>query len=274
MQDQPIPGTDLTPVDSDHLLPEHAGQGVLLASDDPHRVRSEIEQTRARMSRTIDELEEALVRKKERLEERLDVAAPVRERVRSAPLLYAGGVFAAALAAGYLSGDHDGAPAASPAEDRDEKPRGRGKKKSGRWEKRARELEETCERQDEEIRALRASLASAPPADLEAELEAAHGTPDAFYDRDEHDHEDVERAGGRSPALLGLVGAGLTAVVASAVARLLAGRSDEGGFEIEAELEEPAAAPTLRREVWQPPADTLAPDAELRVGADADGLGR
>lgn len=268
MQDQPIPGTDLTPVDSDHLLPEHAGQGVLLASDDPHRVRSEIEQTRARMSRTIDELEEALVRKKERLEERLDVAAPVRERVRSAPLLYAGGVFAAALAAGYLSGDH-GDGASSPE---DEKPRGRGKKKSARWEKRTRELEETVERQEAEIRALRASLAAAPAADVEAE--AAHGASEEFHDRDEHEHGDGERAGGRSPALLGLVGAGLTAVVATAVSRLLAGRSDEGGFEIEADLEEPVAERTLRREVWQPPTATLAPDAELRVGADVDGLGR
>ena len=232
MQDDRIPGSELTPIEPDHQLPERSGRGVLLPGDDPHTVRSEIEQTRARMSRTIDELEEALVRKKERLEERLDVAAPVRERVRSAPLLYAGGVFAAALAAGYLSGDHDDEPSAErPAREADgERPQRRGKKEN-RWETRARELEETCVRQEEEIRALRASLAGA--SDVEEELEAPQGTPEAFFDRDEHDLDDREAGRSRrSPALMGLVGAGLTAVVAGAVTRLLSGRRDGEELEV------------------------------------------
>ncbi|HYJ79799.1 MAG TPA: DUF3618 domain-containing protein [Longimicrobiaceae bacterium] len=271
MQENRTAELDGPMMDPDHLLPEHAGQGMppsLLASD-PHAVRTEIEQTRARMSRTIDELEEALIRKKERLEQRLDVAAPVRERVRSAPLLYAGGVFAAALAAGWLSAEDEAgpAPAASPPEgDAGELPR-RSKLKRGRWEKRARRLAETCERQEEEILALRARLGAGADAGLDAELEASHGLPEPLYDRDEHDLEFQARRSGRSPALLGLVGAGLTAMVAAGVRRLLAGDGGEGGFELEPDLER-------EREVSREAPPYAAVEKELGVEVVADGLGR
>src|SRR5688500_6146120 len=96
--------------DPEHLLPEHAGAGVpgtVAASDDPDVVRDEIERTRARMSQTIDSIESALLRKKEQIEDKLDVTAPVRERVNDQPWLYAGGVFAGGLLLGYLTGGKD-----------------------------------------------------------------------------------------------------------------------------------------------------------------------
>jgi hypothetical protein len=96
--------------DPDHLLPEHAGAGVpgqIAATDDPDVARREIEATRARMSDTIDSIEEVLLRKKERLQERMDFMAPVRQRVDDRPLLVFGGVFAAGLLLGYLTGESD-----------------------------------------------------------------------------------------------------------------------------------------------------------------------
>ncbi len=96
--------------DPDHLLPEHAGAGrpgQIAATDDPDVARREIEATRARMSDTIDSIEEVLLRKKERLQERMDFMAPVRQRVDERPLLIFGGVFAAGLLLGYLTGESD-----------------------------------------------------------------------------------------------------------------------------------------------------------------------
>ena len=68
--------------------------------DDPDAARAEIAATRARMSNTIDELEGALLRKKEEIRDRLDVMEPVREQ----PLRSLGIIFGAALAFGFLTG--------------------------------------------------------------------------------------------------------------------------------------------------------------------------
>lgn len=126
--------------------------------NDPDAVRGEIQQTRARMSSTIDELEAALLRKKEQIQERLDVLAPARER----PLLAVGAVFAAGLALGLLTG---GDPEAKP-------PRwfretvGEGDD-LGDWraraegaERRLRRLERTIDAQDRELRRLRKKRAA------------------------------------------------------------------------------------------------------------------
>jgi hypothetical protein len=66
------------------------------------------------MSETIDTIEEALLRKKGQIEEKLDVKAQVRERlapvtnrVNRQPLAIFGGVFGAGLVLGYLTGDDD-----------------------------------------------------------------------------------------------------------------------------------------------------------------------
>jgi len=105
--------------------------------------RTQIEQTRARMSETIDEIEEVLVRKKERLQDRLDILAPVREN----PLAAAGAVFGAGLLLGLLTGGGDDA---SPRGYHDEDAEMRAEE----WERRARRLLRIAREQEEELEAL------------------------------------------------------------------------------------------------------------------------
>jgi hypothetical protein len=62
--------------------------------------RAAVAVSRARISATIDELEERIVDKKEELQERLDVVRPVRALVAAAPLI----AVAAAAGAGLLLG--------------------------------------------------------------------------------------------------------------------------------------------------------------------------
>jgi ElaB/YqjD/DUF883 family membrane-anchored ribosome-binding protein len=175
--------------DPDHLLPEHAGRGVpgtVAATDDPDVVRGEIERTRARMSSTIDTIETVLLRKKERLEEKLDVTAPVRRVVRDNPWPVVGGVFGAGLLLGYLTGGGDKEHHAPPRQlhgDTDgggTVPGGFGveagetygadwRERSLQWERRARTLMKTCHRQDEEIRHLRSAIGAADVDEGESE---------------------------------------------------------------------------------------------------------
>lgn len=95
----------------DHLSAGHALPGgtpsqrtttdpAAVVADDPEAVRSEIESTRERMSSTIDEIESVLARKKEALQDKLDVLSPVRER----PLQATGIAFGVGLALGLLTG--------------------------------------------------------------------------------------------------------------------------------------------------------------------------
>jgi hypothetical protein len=194
--DRTLPGVGMnrTPeTDPEHLLADHTSAGepgtipAASMSDDPDVVRDEIERTRARMSRTIDELDKALVRKKEQVQEKLDVAAPIRQ----SPWTYAAGVFGAGIALGLITG---GGKSRDDDEDRDHVkiPRellasigleqsGRGRSRGSRsgsgsgggsfdahesfddsygapegdWEERARELMSVVARQEEEIRTLR-----------------------------------------------------------------------------------------------------------------------
>lgn len=74
-----------------------------LTTDDPEQARAEIAMTRARMSETIDEIEDALLRRKERIQDRLDIFSTVRER----PLPAAGIAFGAGLVLGLLTGGSD-----------------------------------------------------------------------------------------------------------------------------------------------------------------------
>jgi ElaB/YqjD/DUF883 family membrane-anchored ribosome-binding protein len=185
----PAAGLNRTPeTDPEHLLPEEAGAGtpgMVAATDDPDTVRSEIERTRARMSSTIDEIEVALTRKRAEIEQKLDLTAPVRQKVRDNPWPAVGAVFAAGLVLGYLTGgdgeDEDrrlsrqarrlaamngmgvagmglegdmdyGAGAAYGGGDAEWHARSR------QWEERARKLMAVCNRQEEEIRHLRGSI--------------------------------------------------------------------------------------------------------------------
>ncbi|HEU4562738.1 MAG TPA: DUF3618 domain-containing protein, partial [Longimicrobium sp.] len=185
--DRTLPGVGMnrTPeTDPEHLLADHTSAGepgtipAAAMSDDPDAVREEIERTRARMSRTIDELDRALVRKKEQVQEKLDVAAPIRQ----APWKYAAGVFGAGLALGLITGggkdrrdddddrDHVKIPRALLESMGVEAAGGRARGGSvesfesfdasygapeGDWEERARELMSVVARQEEEIRTLR-----------------------------------------------------------------------------------------------------------------------
>src|SRR5688500_14629325 len=109
--DDTLPAAVGEPMPLDHRLAEHghdAAVGAIAAVDDPELARLQIEQTRARMSETIDQIEGALIRKKERLEERLDVLAPARRIARERPWLTLGGVVAGAPLLGYVTGGRDG----------------------------------------------------------------------------------------------------------------------------------------------------------------------
>ncbi len=106
---------NLTDRPADHLAAGHALPGgtpsqrtpatdpAAVVADDPEAVRSEIESTRERMSSTIDEIESVLARKKERLQDRLDVLSPVRDR----PLQATGIAFGVGLALGLITGGGD-----------------------------------------------------------------------------------------------------------------------------------------------------------------------
>lgn len=111
--------------------------------EDPELARAEIEATRNRMSGTIDEIEDVLVRKKERIQQRLDVLAPVREN----PWQSMGIALGAGVLFGLLTGGDEERARAEPAHD---------------WERRAAVLEARTRRllaiareQEDELRSLR-----------------------------------------------------------------------------------------------------------------------
>lgn len=187
--------------DADHLLPAEASPGEpgrIAATDDPDVARAEIERTRARMSATIDHIESALLRKKEEVQQRLDVMAPVRER----PLGAVAAVFGAGLVLGLLTGGGD--------DRRDDGDRGwervDGPREGGRlsgmvpsrfrggeggwkararsWEDRSRELQRLVRRQQEVIEEMRARLDEGPYR-VEVDLEQPRaGRADTGYEGD------------------------------------------------------------------------------------------
>jgi len=154
-------GTAERRVDTDHLLPgeTHAATpGTIARVDDPELARLQIEQTRARMSDTIGQIEGALLRKKENLEERLDVMAPVRRRARENPYPVIGGVFLAGLVLGLLTGGDDEDDAPRPAVRRFaadfDRERAHGyhwEERAHTWERRARRLMDLANRQEAEL---------------------------------------------------------------------------------------------------------------------------
>jgi hypothetical protein len=156
-------------VDSNHLLPEHthASSPGIAETDDPDLARMQIEQTRARMSETIDQIEGALLRKKENIEEKLDVMAPVRRKARENPFPIIGGVFLAGLILGLLTGgdddeDEDEEKGPKPAVRRFaadfDRERAHGyhwEERATTWERRARRLMDLANRQEAELLNLR-----------------------------------------------------------------------------------------------------------------------
>lgn len=162
---QPVPVTD-----PDHLLEARtpAAHPAAATSDDPDVARRQIEETRARMSSTIDQLEGALARKREHIEEKLDVMAPVREKAREHVWPALGGIFLGGLLLGYLTGDDDdddevdarrvlmalggsGALASAKGGMGDEY----WQERAETWEHRARRLMDIAHRQEAELRSVR-----------------------------------------------------------------------------------------------------------------------
>lgn len=83
------PAYDATPARTDDVV-----------IDDPDQARAAIERTRSRMSETIDSIEEVLLRKKEQIQEKMDVLAPVKHN----PLPAAAAVFGVGLVLGFATG--------------------------------------------------------------------------------------------------------------------------------------------------------------------------
>ena len=130
-------------------------------SEDPTAVRTNIEQTRQRMSGTLDQIEGVILRKKEEIEEKkavikrqLDVGARVREE----PLKAAAFVLGAGIIVGFLTGG------ASRKEVRT------ARRQGSKWEKRARRLLEIARDQEHEIEHLRVHGIQADLSDLDDDL--------------------------------------------------------------------------------------------------------
>jgi ElaB/YqjD/DUF883 family membrane-anchored ribosome-binding protein len=168
LPEAPLAADGLVPgraADTDHLLPEHthaATPGTIAQVDDPELARMQIEQTRARMSETIDQIEGALLRKKERIEEKMDVMAPVRRAARENPYPVIGGVFLAGLILGLLTGGDDDDDEPRPAVrryavdfDRERAHGQHWEERSHTWERRARRLMDLANRQEAELLSLR-----------------------------------------------------------------------------------------------------------------------
>ena len=146
------------------------GQGTF---DDPAVARAEIQQTRARMSDTIEEIESVLVRKKEQVQNRFDRLSDILSPVRERPLPAAGGAFGVGLLLGLITGGSD--------DDHDDRPprvRHYGDEEAGwedradHWETRARRLLSIAREQEEEIRSLQERF-----GEMRAEaLERSHRT--------------------------------------------------------------------------------------------------
>lgn len=162
----PLAG-DVAPrvTETDHLIPAstHAATtGTIAQVDDPELARLQIEQTRARMSDTIGQIEETLLRKKEQVEEKLDVMAPVRRKARENPYPVIGGVFLAGLILGFLTGGDDDDEEPTPAVrryavdfDRERAHGTHWEERARTWERRARRLMDLANRQEAELLAAR-----------------------------------------------------------------------------------------------------------------------
>lgn len=144
-----------TPTDPERQLPAEAQSTAGIPDyEAPEDARADIEATRARMSETINEIEGVLVRKKEEIQNRFDLTAPVREN----PWPSMGIALGAGLVLGLLTGGDDD-------DDEDEngtRPPRYSTYGGTDWERRTEVLEERTRRllaiardQEDEIRRLR-----------------------------------------------------------------------------------------------------------------------
>ena len=131
--------------------------------EDVKMAREEIERTRERMSDTLDQIEDVLLGKKEDFEEKkadlrrkLDVGAQIRDE----PMAAAGIVLAAGFLVGFLTGGGGRKKVRS------------ARKKSRKWEKRAKRLLEIARSQEDEIAALQTDAAALAEAYFHEDADA------------------------------------------------------------------------------------------------------
>jgi ElaB/YqjD/DUF883 family membrane-anchored ribosome-binding protein len=155
---------------------------ISVVPENPEAARAEIERTRARMSETLDEIEDALVRKKEEIRERLDVVA----RIRDQPLKAAGIALGAGLFLGLVSGGRKKDPEA-------ERRRLGAETRAARWEARARRLLAIAREQEAELEHLEDVVGDllATVSRLEADDPEADGWEDEEVDGEYLDEEDA-----------------------------------------------------------------------------------
>jgi hypothetical protein len=144
----------------------------------PEAARAEIEKTRVRMSETIDEIEEVLLRTKEDIQGRFDIRARIREK----PLHAAGVVVGAGFLPGFLTGG-------------DKVSRGvlGESERAALWEARARRLLAIARDQEEELDELESALVDFAADDLDDDWDDDPDAPPSAFA--ELRHEVVDWAG-------------------------------------------------------------------------------
>lgn len=125
-----------------HMLEPQSDEGA--APDEQMTARSEIEKTRARMSETIDEIENVLLRKKARLQQRMDVMAPVREK----PIPSAAAALGAGLLLGLITGGNGREDGLS---ERERERLQEAEERAATWEARARRLVRAAREREAEL---------------------------------------------------------------------------------------------------------------------------
>ncbi len=160
-----------------------------IAPDHPDAARAEIEATRARMSETIDEIEDVLMAKKERIRDQLDVLAPVREN----PVKTLGMIFGGALVLGLLTGggsngsreeDDDAVRLDDDDDEEADDEAALAWERAEEWEDRAHRLLRIAQAQEDELEIHRAQRET-----LRHRLRARHAVEDDDEEFDEDDSE-------------------------------------------------------------------------------------
>jgi hypothetical protein len=138
----------------ERLLPEEAEAAHGLPRyDDPELARSEIEATRSRMSGTIDEIEERILLKKQRMQDRLNVMAPVRENPWRAMWIALGsGILLGLLTSG---GEKEVASTPEPRTRRRRPAERHWRRRAAMLERRSRRLLRIAREQEDEIERMR-----------------------------------------------------------------------------------------------------------------------
>lgn len=145
-------GSDVARTPAYDAAPARTDDVVL---DDPDQARAAIERTRSRMSETIDTIEEVLLRKKEQIQEKMDVLAPVKHN----PLPAAAAVFGVGLVLGFATGggrehelEYDGPREGNGPDLAAER---RWRQRHGSLQAKHRELEQIVKEQRRELKELR-----------------------------------------------------------------------------------------------------------------------